>query len=138
MPLRLGKRRWGYRADRQKILRSWTVNLSVPYNVSYEAISFLCKTLGARKIGISHLSGSGRFHKDMATCHTEALSHFCHEFPDFAPESFLFCGCCIEEKHFLGAQTLVRSGIENTHHPIKIVTSSRGQAKIITIDWSPL
>ncbi len=108
------------------------------YNVSYEAISFLCKTLGARKIGISHLSGSGEFHEDMATCHIEALSHFCYEFPHLAPESFLFCGCCIEEKHLLGARDLVRSGIENTHRPIKVFTSSRRQAKVITIDWNSL
>jgi len=106
------------------------------YSVSYEAISFLCKTLGARNIAISNLSASGKFHEHMAACHVEALGHFCIEFPDLAPESFTFCGCCISREQLLGAQDLVSSGIQSSHRFIKSSTSSRGLAKVITIDWS--
>jgi hypothetical protein len=88
------------------------------YNVSYEAIAFLCQEWGARKIAISHLSASGRFHEDIATCHVEALMHFCNEHPDLAPESFTFCGCCIEPNQLAGAQRLVKANEIAPHRQI--------------------
>lgn len=77
------------------------------YNVTYEAIAFVCGKWGAKKLGISHLSASGHYHQDIATCHAEALAHFCDENPDIAPESFIFCGCCIGVEHLKGIQQLL-------------------------------
>jgi hypothetical protein len=106
------------------------------YNVSYEAIAFLCQEWGARKIAISHLSASGRFHEDIATCHVEALMHFCNEHPDLAPESFTFCGCCIEPNQLAGAQRLVEANEIAPHRQIRTSARIQGPAKIITLDWS--
>ncbi len=108
------------------------------YNVSFEAIAFLCKEWGARKIAISHLSASGRFHEDMATCHVEALIHFCNEHPDFAPKSFTFCGCCIEPKQLSGAYKLVADEANTLHKSIEISEKELGSAKIISINWKML
>lgn len=105
------------------------------YNVSYEAIAFLCKEWGARKIAIAHLSASGQFHEDIATCHVEALSHFCNEHPDLAPESFTFCGCCIEVNQLTGAKQLAQEKSPELHRPIRTWKTVKGSAKIINIDW---
>ncbi len=106
------------------------------YNVSYEAIAFLCQEWGARKIAISHLSASGRFHEDIATCHVEALMHFCNEHPDLAPESFTFCGCCIEPNQLAGAQRLVEADEVAPHRQIRTSARVQGPAKIIILEWS--
>ncbi len=106
------------------------------YNVSYEAIAFLCKEWGARKIAISHLSASGRFHKDMATCHVEALTHFCNDHPDLAPESLTFCGCCIELDQLSDAKQFIDKKSHTLHRPIRTWETVKGSAKIINIDWS--
>jgi len=80
------------------------------YNVTYESIAYLCRTLRAKKIAISHLSASGAFHPDIATCQVVALAHFCSEFPEYAPLSFTFCGCCIQDKHLFDARDLILFG----------------------------
>lgn len=105
------------------------------YNVSYEAIAFLCQKWGARKIAISHLSASGQFHEHIATCHVEALIHFCNEHPDLAPESFTFCGCCIEVNQLTGAKQLAEEKSSALHRPIRTWTTFKGSAEIINIDW---
>lgn len=105
------------------------------YNVSYEAIAFLCQEWGARKIAISHLSASGRFHEHIATCHVEALMHFCNEHPDLAPESFTFCGCCIEVNQLIDARKLAEEKSSALHRPIRTWKTCKGSAEIINIDW---
>jgi hypothetical protein len=105
------------------------------YNVSYEAIAFLCKEWGARKIAISHLSASGRFHQDIATCHVEALLHFCIEHPNLAPESLTFCGCCIELNHLSDAKQFITEKSHALHRSIRTWETMKGSAKIINIDW---
>ena len=57
------------------------------YNVTYEALAITCGQWGARKIAMSHLSGGGRCHEDIATCHAEALAHYCDANPESAPDS---------------------------------------------------
>lgn len=105
------------------------------YNVSYEAIAFLCQEWAARKIAISHLSASGQFHEHIATCHVEALIHFCNEHPDLAPESFTFCGCCIEVNQLTGAKQLAEEKSSALHRPIRTWQTNKGSAEIINIDW---
>jgi hypothetical protein len=105
------------------------------YNISYEAIAFACKELGARRIAISHLSGSGAYHQDMATCHAEALIHFCKEYPEIAPETFSFCGCCISPEHLSGVRTLIQSSQVTNHRNIKLYKTAQNSACILTLSW---
>lgn len=51
------------------------------YNVTYEAISYAYKTWGARRIGITHFSGSKhrmKYRRDLTTCQIESMTHFCN------------------------------------------------------------
>jgi len=95
------------------------------YNVSYEAISFACKQWGARKLAISHLSGSGSYHEDIATCHAEALAHFCDIEPVASPDSFVFCGCCITAEHLDGIRRLNVEGARTAHFPIQTAIDNK-------------
>jgi len=106
------------------------------YNVAYEAISFACRHWGARKIAISHLSGSGRFHEDMATCQAEALAHFCDAEPSAAPESFVFCGCCITLDHLNGIRRLNPETGRTWHRPIRVEMEIISDATLLHLDWS--
>ncbi len=105
------------------------------YNVTYEALSFACGQWGARKIAISHLSGSGRYHQDIATCHAEALAHYCDAQPDSAPDSFVFCGCCISLEHLQGIRYLNSEGQQTKHCPIQVTTEIKDNATLIHLDW---
>jgi hypothetical protein len=105
------------------------------YNVSYEAIAFACAQWGARKLAISHLSSSGHYHEDIATCHAEALAHYCDEHPEAAPESFVFCGCCIRPEHLQGIGRLNAEGKTGKHRPIRVETEARDGATLLHLDW---
>lgn len=105
------------------------------YNISYEAISYACLEWGARNLAISHLSASGRFHEDMATCHAEALAHFCDAHPEDAPTSFTFCGCCIQEDHLNGIKRLNAERQAARHRPIQITREVVGQAVKLHVAW---
>ncbi len=105
------------------------------YNVTYEAIAYACREWGARKLAISHLSGCGSFHEDIATCHAEALAHFCDAEPESAPDSFVFCGCCINEDHLKGIRRLNAEGKLTSHHPISVTMESKGEARLIHLSW---
>ena len=106
------------------------------YNVAYEAIAFVCRNWGAKKIGISHLSGSGAFQEDMATCQAEALAHFCDSEPVFAPESFIYCGCCITLDHLKGIHRLNAESGQSRHHSIRVDTEMVSGATLLHLDWS--
>ena len=105
------------------------------YNISYEAISFACNNWGARKIAISHLSESGGYHEDIATCHAEALGHFCDANPDSAPDLFSFCGCCITTEHFNGIRRLNAEGTLTSHRQIQVITEAIEGALLIHLSW---
>lgn len=105
------------------------------YNVTYEALAVACGQWGARKIAISHLSGSGRYHEDIATCHAEALAHYCDGHPDSAPDSFAFCGCCITPEHLQGIQRLSAEEQSSKHRPIQITTETKAGATLLHLDW---
>ena len=105
------------------------------YNISYESIYYACYVWGARKLSISHLSASGRFHEDMATCHVEALHHFCDRWPKLAPESFTFTGCCINQNHLSGIKKLNAEELIVGHRLINVETESVGSAVLLHLNW---
>jgi len=105
------------------------------YNVSYEAIAYACQEWGARKLAISHLSGCGTYHEDIATCHAEALAHYCDNHPETAPDSFAFCGCCIRVGHLDGIRRLNAEGDKTIHRPISVSVESEGDVKLIHLSW---
>ena len=104
------------------------------YNVTYEAVVYASVTWDAHRLAISHLSGSGRFHEDIATCNAEALAHFCdaHTHP---MDSFVFLGCCISPSHLEGITRLNIEGKTSTHRPIsKEIETQNGHVRI-HLDW---
>jgi len=107
------------------------------YNVTYEAIAYACKTWKARKLGISHLSASGGFHEDIATCNAEALAHFCDEATDAAAlDSFAFVGCCIAAAQLEGIKRLKAEGSTTRHRAITVEIEIRDGVAYIHISWS--
>ncbi len=106
------------------------------YSVTYEAIAYACQQWGSRKLAISHLSGSGRFHEDIATCQAEALCHFCDNDQKAAPKSLLFCGCCISEMHMHGIRRLNTESEFTLHRSIRVKAETKGQAILLHLDWS--
>jgi hypothetical protein len=108
------------------------------YNVAYESISYAAKSLGARKMAISHLSGSGNFHEDIATCMAEALAHFCDEANNPKIDSFLFVGCCIEKYHLNGISRLNMEGEITGHRDILTKKSKKNGFEVISLDWREL
>lgn len=105
------------------------------YNVSYEAIALACGEWGARKLAISHLSEGGNYHEDIATCHAEALAHYADAQPNSAPDSFVFCGCCITTAHLEGIRRLNAEGHTTSHRSIDVAVESEGVAKLIHLSW---
>ena len=106
------------------------------YNVAYESINYCVKTLGATKLAMFHLSGSGHFHEDIATCVAEALAHFCDVAGNTSISSFLFVGCCIEQNHLAGIQRLNVEGNVTRHRKILPRTSLRNGFEVISFDLS--
>jgi hypothetical protein len=105
------------------------------YNISYEAIAFACREWGARKLAISHLSSSGQYHADIAACHAEALAHFCESEPEHAPDSFAFCGCCINLDHLQGIKRLNPEDATSAHRPIALTQEVSDIATLLHLDW---
>lgn len=105
------------------------------YNVAYESIAYSAIVLGAKKIAMTHLSGSGHFHEDIATCVAEALAHFCdnHDNPEI--HSFLFTGCCIDPNHFRGIRRLNAEGDITEHRNIHTQTEQREGYEVVSLDW---
>ncbi len=105
------------------------------YNVTYESIAYVCKSWGARKLAISHLSGSGAFHEDIATCNAEALAHYCDSTPYANVESFMFLGCCMAVEHFGGIARLNSEGSIGRHRAITTELQHREGFDLIHLDW---
>ena len=105
------------------------------YNVTYEALAVACGKWGARKIAVSHLSGSGSYHEDIATCHAEALAHYCDANPESALDSFVFCGCCITPDHLQGVRRLNAEGQRTAHRPIQLMAEIKDGATLLHLDW---
>jgi hypothetical protein len=105
------------------------------YNVTYESIAHLCEKWGARNLAISHLSGSGAFHEDIATCNAEALAQYCDSTPFANVESFMFLGCCISVEHFRGIARLNSEGTTGRHRAISTELQHREGFDLINLDW---
>jgi hypothetical protein len=105
------------------------------YNVAYESISHAANAFGARKIAMSHLSGSGCFHEDIAICIAEALGHFCDNPAEPEIDSFMFVGCCVDVKHLSGIQRLNNEGRVTSHRGIRTWVTMKDGFKVINLDW---
>lgn len=102
------------------------------YNVAYECISYAVNTLGARKLCMSHLSGSGHFHVHIATCIAEALLHFCHNEKNPQIDSFMFVGCCIEVRHLEEIRRLNTDGNLTSHYDIRTWLTKMAGFEVVT------
>ncbi len=105
------------------------------YNVAYESIAYSAKVFGAKRIAMSHLSGSGHFHEDIATCVAEALAHFCDIDDNPNIISFLFVGCCINLNDLSGIQSLNSEGDVTMHRNIRTQIEQRNGYEVISFDW---
>jgi len=106
------------------------------YNVTYEAIAYASRTWGAHRIAISHLSGCGSFHEDIATCNAEALAHFCDSSAN-AIESFTFVSDCdIALEHLAGIRRLNSEGQTGQHRPISTETETHDGHVLVHLDWN--
>jgi hypothetical protein len=104
------------------------------YNVTYEAVAYASEKWDARHLAISHLSGSGRFHEDIATCNGEALAHYCDTRP-MVIDSFSFVGCCIAQEHLTGISRLNPEGKASVHRPITTQVEVRDGYCLVHLDW---
>ena len=104
------------------------------YNVTYEAIAYASQTWGARRFAISHLSASGNFHEDIATCNAEALAHYCDEHPT-ALDSFAFVGCCISQHHLAGISRLNTESRTGKHRSISTQNENRDGHVLVHTNW---
>jgi hypothetical protein len=106
------------------------------YNVTYEAIAYASQNWGAHRIAISHLSGCGSFHEDIATCNAEALAHYC-DAAEGAIDSFIFLGDCdIDLEHLAGIHRLNAEARTGRHRPISTEVERRDGYDLVHLDWS--
>ena len=112
-----------------------TIDIEYYYLVSYQAITHLSARLGARRIAISHLSGSKNFNSAMAVCHLKALHDFCMANPRYAPETFTFCECCITTLQLENAQRTLGSIKNVERHLVQVTESDRRGAKVVSMTW---
>lgn len=105
------------------------------YNVTYEAIAYASKTWGAQHLALSHLSGSGSFHEDIATCNAEALAHYCDANPLADVKSFMFVECCIDQNHLSGISSLNAEARTGKHHPILVETEQHEGYVLVHLAW---
>ena len=110
-------------------------NRSFYYNVTYEAIAFVSGNWGASRFSLSHLSGSGSFHEDIATCNAEALAHYCDATPSAKVESFMFVGCCISLEHLTGIARLNAEAQTGLHHAISKEVEHCEGYELVHLDW---
>ena len=106
------------------------------YNVTYEAIAFASGNWGAHHLALSHLSGSGNFHEDIATCNAEALAHYCDATPSAEVLSFMFVGCCISLEHLADIVRLNAEAKTAQHHPIVTEIEHHGGYDLVHLAWS--
>ncbi len=104
------------------------------YNVTYEAIAYVSVEWSARRLAISHLSASQRFHESIAMCNAEALAHFCDANPR-AIDSFTFLGCCMGEGDFAGIPRLNADGETGSHRAIDTEVELREGYSIVHLGW---
>lgn len=105
------------------------------YNITYETLSYAFHSWQARKFAISHLSSSQNYHPDIATCHAEALAHFCDQQTAPSIESFSFIGCCIAPSHLEGIRRLNQEGNTTYHIPITVIKEKKDRATLIHLSW---
>ena len=105
------------------------------YNVTYEAIAYVCGQWGARRLALSHLSGCGTFHEDIATCNAEALAHYCDAAQSTEIDSFTFVGCCISAEHLSGIARLNSEAKTSRHRPTVPEVERREGHDLVHLSW---
>lgn len=105
------------------------------YNVVYEAVSHAATHWGARKVGITHLSASHRFHQDIAICNAEAAFHF-GSGGVRGLESLVFFGCCISNESLRGIDRLTTQNANEVHRPIAVSIERPEQVEFIHLSWA--
>ena len=105
------------------------------YNVTYESIAYACGQWGAHRLGLSHLSESGNFHEDIATCNAEALAHYCDATPSAEVDSFTFVGCCIAPHHLTGIARLNSEARTGRHRPIAQEVERHEGYDLVHLAW---
>jgi len=105
------------------------------YNVTYEAIAYANRTWRSRRLSLSHLSASGQFDEDIATCNAEALAHYCDSALMTPIDSLAFAGCCIEKQHLLGIQRLNKERNTGSHRQILTEIERRDGYVLVHLDW---
>ena len=106
------------------------------YNVTHEAIAYASKMWGAQHLALSHLSGSGTFHEDIAMCNAEALAHYCDANPLADVKSFTFIECCIDQDHLSGISHLNAEARTDKHHPIIVETETQEEYVLVHLEWN--
>lgn len=104
------------------------------YNVVYEAVAFAASRWNARKVGMSHLSASGRFHQDIAMCIAEGMRHVNAENGSHVGSLVLF-GCCITGAALQGISQLTERGSGSNHRPIEIVIEPHDRMDLVHLFW---
>ncbi len=100
----------------------------------YEAIPYASAQWSACRPAISHLSGSGQFHQDIAMCKTEALAHFCDANPS-AIDSFTVLGCCMSVEHFAGIARLNTEGQTGRRRSIIVEVENKVSHTLVHLSW---
>ena len=104
------------------------------YNVTYNAIAYASREWAARRLAISHLSASGRFHENIATCNAEALAHYCDAYPNTI-DSFIFLGCCMSVDHFAGIAKLNSEGQTSKNRSILVEVENQERHSLVHLSW---
>lgn len=105
------------------------------YNVTHEAVAYPATRWSAQKVGITHLSASGRFHPDIATCNAEAAAHVGGG-SERSIESLVYCGCCISGEALQSIQRLVQPLANQVHRPITTSIERVAQIELIHLCWT--
>lgn len=104
------------------------------YNVTYEAIAYSVSAWRARRLAISHIPGSGRFHEDIVTCNAEALAHYCDAHAD-AIDTFLFLECPVRAEHLAAISRLNAEGQTGTHRSIATEVVNGDGHVLVHVKW---
>ena len=116
--------------------RGWESH-DVTYHLTYQAISYAVRELHAKKIAISHLTGSGGFNHRTAADHLAALADVCDDEAACALSYFAFTGCCIHFEHLTKAALPSRSHHSRFFSPANHSLSRGTFYDVVTIGLNP-
>jgi hypothetical protein len=107
------------------------------YNTTFEAVSWMARHWGSRRIATTHLSGCGQpFHPDIPLTQCEAVLHATSQPEPVAVEHFCFLGCgCFRDEVFDGFEEKLRT-LGGEHRQIHVSISEHEHGvNVLTLDW---